>query len=740
MMRKLIYGLILTGVILIHQTAPFAGELSKEGEDILTQALAFKGYEDAICQFNLRIAIPEIDGNEAVDLWGTLIKHAGDEPLPTILVATPYRREFLVFDALTLFPRGYNILCIDIRGTGSAEGTWMSFNEAEHKDVAFVIDKWIPKHPWSDGKVGMLGPSYMAIIQIMAAGNIEVDENGEPVHLKALFPIVPMADTYKDIVMHGGNLDLLFIPVWLLGVDLLAMMPSTLYLGGENAGMDGTWEDPDTHVIKEAGQNWLASVKQLQLNGSWFLEPENLVDNDFFDERSSMIYWPEKNSTANFGQTKTIPSKLPVFMVGGWYCIFTNGESKTYQYGLAEHDVKDKAMVIGPWYHLDGSFCLGVDGMMMFTNAVQARWFDWKIKGIEDPFMVEFPVALYIMGEDKWRAEKTWPLAESRVENEILYLSKQKAKYNYKDWFSFFNRKNDYKLTENITQKDYSKTDPVLKHRPQRNLQGMASRSMSRWFIGVPAIISQTYKYMFGKDVDDQVFYEDERLDEVGVLTFTTDPLKEDVEITGPMKLTFWAKTTFDDPLENTWLYKFLDLFFLVTNNDLDAIEDENNTVKMLTEEDDVQFVVEVNDVFPKGRAKNITSGWLRASHRPYDPDNVHETDPEYMAFDPFYDKADRNPNMINENEVYKYVVEVWPTDNVFKKGHRIRVSISASDFPHLLPIMVPCDNTILIDENHPAAFEFTSVNQDDEGVTWKWIEEEGKYDPLTNYLMNHKN
>ena len=737
-MRKWVLVFFLTLCLIGGGANGFAEEISKEGEDILAKALSLKGYRDAICQFNLRVAIPERDGDPAVDLWATLIKHKGDEKLPTILVATPYRREFLIFTALALFPRGYNILAVDIRGTGSAEGTWLSFNEAEHKDVAFIIDNWIPKHSWSDGKVGMMGPSYMAIIEFMAAGNVAVDATGEPLHLKALFPMLPMADAYKDIVMHGGNLDLLFIPVWLFGVDLLAMLPSSLWLGGENADMDGTWEDPNTDILKEAGQNWMASVKQVQINGSWFLNPENLNDGHFFDERSSMIYWPEKDPDVTIGHDRTIPSKLPVFMTGGWFDIFTNGECNIYQHGLSKHDPVDKAMVIGPWYHIDGSMGLGVTGLSIFSNAVQARWFDWKIKGIEDPFMVEFPVVLYIMGEDRWRAEKTWPLADSRVDQEILYLSKEKTKKSSSDWFSVFSRKNDYTLSDTLPVTDETKADPVLKHRPLAKMQGLVSRSMSRWFMGVPAIMSQLYKYTLGKDVDASVFYEDERLDEVGVLTFTTEPLAEDLEITGPMKLTFWAKTTFGEPKENNWIYHLLSLFFTITNNPIEDHEDNN--IKTITEKDDVQWVVEVNDVFPKGRARNITSGWLRASHRPYDPSNVHEVDPSYTPFDPFYDRADRNPDMINENELYKYVVEVWPTANVFKKGHRIRVSISASDFPHLLPIMVPCDNTIVMDEAHPAAFEFTSVNQEDEGTTWKWIDTEGKYDTLTNYLLDHTN
>lgn len=737
-MKQILFYALLFSMVFFTLGTSFSGEIPEEDQHILLKALDAEGYSDAVVQFNLRIKIPKIADNTPVDLWGTLIKHAGDEPLPTILVATCYRREFLVTLAATLFPRGYNILSIDLRGTGSAEDLWYSLESEEHLDTAFVVDEWIPKHPWSDGKVGMIGPSYMAIIQLMAAGNIKVDDEGNPVHLKALFPLVPTSDVYKDIVMHGGNLDLAFIPLWLLGTDLLAMLPSTLWLGGENAGMDGSWEDPDTDIIKEAGKNWMNSVKSVQFNVSWFTNPENITDGEFFDEKSPMIYWPNKNPNGHnsIGQDKTIPVNLPVFMTGGWFDIFTNGTLKYYQYGLSEHDDKDKALIMGPWYHIGGSMGLGVEGLMPTTNAIPARWFDWKIKGIEDPFMVDYPVILYVMGEKKWRAEKSWPLPESRLEKKSYSLSKKKALYNWKDWFSYYNFKNNYRLVEKTTSSDFKRDDPVLVHKPM-SLHGLISRSTSRWLIGVPSLITQVSRYLFGYNIDHTSLVEDERLDEVGVLTFTTEKLKEDLEIVGPMTLTFWARTKFDEPVPDSWLYQFLDMFFEVTGNKLD--EDDNN-LKTITEEKDVQWVVEVNDVFPAGRARNITSGWLRASHRPYDDENEHEVDTGYTPFDPFYDKADRTPKLIKEGELYKYVVEVWPTCNVFKKGHKIRVSLSSSDFPHLLPIMVPCENTIVIDEDHKATFDFTTVNDNNEGETWKWIEDEGKYDHLTNYVLGHEN
>ena len=76
----------------------------------------------------------------------------------------------------------------------------------------------------------------MGIIQMLTAGLVDTDpQTGEPVHLKAIFPQAPMADPYRDIVMHGGNMDLLFIPLWLGIVDILGILPSLL-----NLGVDGT--------------------------------------------------------------------------------------------------------------------------------------------------------------------------------------------------------------------------------------------------------------------------------------------------------------------------------------------------------------------------------------------------------------------------------------------------------------------------------------------------------------------
>ncbi|MCG6536713.1 MAG: hypothetical protein L7F78_18895, partial [Syntrophales bacterium LBB04] len=304
--------------------------------------------------------------------------------------------------------------------------------------------------------------------------------------------------------------------------------------------------------------------------------------------------------------------------------------------------------------------------------------------------MTEYPVLLYVMGEDRWRAEKYWPLPDNRVDKKKLWLSTPKASPIDGDSFTtglFSNAKNNFSLS---WEQDYSdSTAPVLKHRPA-NLHGELSRSMVRFYIGFPDVLNIFSRLLQGKEnAGDSAPWEDARSDEKGVLTFTTEPLEKDIEITGPIKFTFWAKTSFGTPTADDW-----DIVLNLIKKYFNIKTDDENLLYHMMDRKDVQWVVEMHDVFEDGRAKNLTSGWLAASHRPYDPNNKYGLDLSYKAFDPFYCYPDINPDQIEENQEYPYVVELWPVCNVFKKGHRIRLSVSGSDFPHFIPVLRPSDNT----------------------------------------------
>ncbi|MEA2593778.1 MAG: uncharacterized protein QOF01_247, partial [Thermomicrobiales bacterium] len=109
-----------------------------------------------------------------------------------------------------------------------------------------------------------------------------------------------------------------------------------------------------------------------------------------------------------------------------------------------------------------------------------------------------------------------------------------------------------------------------------------------------------------------------ERRDDV--LVFSTPPLEQDVEVTGPVQLVLYAAT--DGP--------------------------------------DTDFTATLVDVHPRGAAINICEGIVRARYR----------------------ESMETTALIEPNRVYQYTVSLWETSNVFKAGHQIRLEISSSNFP----------------------------------------------------------
>src|ERR1044072_4357844 len=93
-------------------------------------------------------------------------------------------------------PKGYAIVVVDSRGTGKSPGYYELMSALQTRDVYDVIE-WAGGAPWADGKVGMLGVSYLAIKQWQLAAL-------HPPHLAAMIPWEGMFDHYRDFFRHGG--------------------------------------------------------------------------------------------------------------------------------------------------------------------------------------------------------------------------------------------------------------------------------------------------------------------------------------------------------------------------------------------------------------------------------------------------------------------------------------------------------------------------------------------------------
>lgn len=108
-------------------------------------------------------------------------------------------------------PRGYALVNVDLRGFGTSDGTGVLLTQAEAEDYAEVIE-WAAAQPWSNGKVGLNGVSYLAISQWNVA-------TLRPKSLQAICPWEGFTDIYRDLAYPGGLREDGFTPFWSDGLD-----------------------------------------------------------------------------------------------------------------------------------------------------------------------------------------------------------------------------------------------------------------------------------------------------------------------------------------------------------------------------------------------------------------------------------------------------------------------------------------------------------------------------------------
>jgi uncharacterized protein len=110
-------------------------------------------------------------------------------------------------DPLYWTRHGYAIIYVDPRGTWHSEGKATFWSTDEAKDYYDLIE-WVAVQPWSNGKVGCSGVSYLAIMQWQVAAL-------RPPHLAAINPWEGYSDSYRERARHGGIPENLFMPQWL---------------------------------------------------------------------------------------------------------------------------------------------------------------------------------------------------------------------------------------------------------------------------------------------------------------------------------------------------------------------------------------------------------------------------------------------------------------------------------------------------------------------------------------------
>jgi putative CocE/NonD family hydrolase len=351
---------------------------------------------------------------------------------PVILTQTPYNKSLisatngqvstLAGAPASLVHNGYVTISVDVRGTGNSEGTWDSFGPLEQRDSGEII-QWLGKQPWYDGRLGLYGASYMAINQFLTAAQ-------HPPGLKAIFPIIPGGDLYRDVVWHGGSIDAGFIPLWLGLVTVLGLLPT-----------DNLSTDPAAAV--KVLLERITSGTTFQANALTGLAGSDYAyDGDFYRTRS-----PENV----VGKVE-----VPTFIVGGWWDLFQRGEPRLFS-GL-KLPPGQKQLVMGPWYHITAGEGLGEPGAPPTEADLALKWFDRWIKGTRNGIEDFGPVTLYEIGSGHWVTQSSYP---GSVAPRRLYLREGKG------------------LAD--TPPATAKTDTII----ASPINGLCNRSTAQWTAGI---------------------------------------------------------------------------------------------------------------------------------------------------------------------------------------------------------------------------------------------------------------
>ena len=318
-----------------------------------------------------------------------------------IVIRTPYdnNSEGSVRDAIDFATRGFAVVVQDCRGREDSEGEWIPFVH-EDEDGYDTIE-WAATQPWSNGKVGMYGGSYVGQTQWRPAGLA-------PPHLTAIFPVVAYSDFYHNWVYTGGAFQLAFNQRWqAIQMHTRTVQRQYLWIAPPNHLRDLYWHLPLITGDEAAGRV-NATYKE------WIRHPT-------YDD-----YWKALSMRNKYRNID-----VAAYSWGGWFDVFLQGATDSFvgvtKQGKTERARKSQKMLIGPWIHSSSGRHIGD---MDFGPAadierkpVVVRWFDYWLKGIENGIMEEPPVKIFVMGENAWREESAWPLTRTQYTKYYLHSS-----------------------------------------------------------------------------------------------------------------------------------------------------------------------------------------------------------------------------------------------------------------------------------------------------------------------------
>jgi putative CocE/NonD family hydrolase len=338
-----------------------------------------------------------------------------------------------------------------------------------------------------------------------------------------------------------------------------------------------------------------------------------------------------------------VRNHIPAFMVGGWFDLFQRGTPLNYS-GLqnawagrpVSAPMKPHQRVTGRYQLVDGPWYHLDAGTGFHTYPLQLAWYDHFLKGKSTGITnTKTPLHLYELRSNHWHDASRYPLDQAKAKT--YYLDAGPSG-------SGAPSTNDGTLTRKKPAAQ-SGADPVA----YIGATSPCSRQTDQWGAGPVALALETGNLPPGPcETDDRTIQSGP-----GALTYTTAAVKRGTPLAGPIDATIYATST----------------------------------------RPDVELEATLEDVAPGGASYPLTSGALLGSFRKLNHSKTWRA-PNGRPLIPYhpYTKASKTP--VPTGEVTRFDIEVFPSFAELDKGHRLRLTLTTSDTPHLLPL--PTDSANL--------------------------------------------
>ncbi len=450
----------------------------------------------------------------ATDLY--IPQGAENEKYPVVLIRTPYKKEMGEMDAQFYGRRGYVVAIQDCRGRFASEGRWVPFFN-ESLDGYDTVE-WLATQPWSNGKVGMVGGSYVGWVQLWAAV-------ARPPHLVTIIPNVAPPDPFYNIPYEYGSF-FIFGSIW----------------WAEILESNATGDLSGKAINKIGERRYEKILKRL---------PVVELDKEIFGRINPYWrQWIENNRDGGFWEPVNFLKKLkdldlPVFLQSGWFDGDGIGSKLNYAQLKLSRNPNQK-LIIGPWGHSDtaspryGDYDFGKEAAPDL-KMMYLKWFDHWLKGMDNKILEEPLVQIFVMFANKWLAGGTYPLPQTRFTK--LYLgSRQGANTSRGDGLLSWEapasgREYDayvYDPGDPTPHPDwYYKSDMDLKNEKKKVLDTDAEKKRA------------------------ERFHDEVTAKRNDILVYQTPPLEKPVTIAGPVSAVLYASSS---ALDTDWFVTLMDV------------------------------------------------------------------------------------------------------------------------------------------------------------------------------------